>query len=233
MFSLNDESLVKQSCLDYNVREYEKSWMSVMYKIQKLFGNTDMVKAGMQKLYHIRWEALLRNSDTDSKLRSYSKFKKYFKMENYVLQFPLSLRQNLTKLRISAHTLAIETGRYVLPSKIPVEKRKCFHCGQIEDEFHMIFCCDLYTDERLYLEKTLHDSTFLSLLPTDEMFCTLISCLNGDYEIGKAMCEFINSCFLKRSLALSMKKEKDIYLRPELTVTKFGRHSKRPSRFDI
>ena len=93
-----------------------------------------------------------------SKLRSYSKFqKKTFTFENYIKQFPLSMRRILTKFRISAHNLAIETGRYTKPIKIPIENRKCFHCSQVEDQFHVIFECNLYSEERLDFFETLQN----------------------------------------------------------------------------
>ena len=65
--------------------------------------------------------------------------KKSFILENDLLQFPFHVRRNLTKLRISAHNLAIETGRYSRPIETPIEKRLCFHCKQVETEFHFIF----------------------------------------------------------------------------------------------
>ena len=43
-----------------------------------------------------------------------------FHMENYILQTQLSHRRNFTKIRISCHPLAIETGCYTMP-KTPVE----------------------------------------------------------------------------------------------------------------
>ena len=154
-------------------------------------------------------------------------------MENYIIQFLLIYRRNLAKFRISAHNLAIETGRYTRPIKTPIENRKCFHCGQIEDEFHMIFYCDLYNDERCNLARILSDSTILTLIPSEDNACNLMSCMNGDFEVGKAICEFINDCFSKRSKILSIKKENEIYLRPLVTVTNSGRLSKRPTRLDL
>ena len=233
LFDLNDESLVKQSCLDSSLDGNHKSWMVVMDRVKILFRNTATIRTEMQQMYKQKWEFLLNVNNPDSKLRSYSKFKKSFSVENYILRFPLYVRRNMTKLRISAHSLAIETGRFSVPNKTPIEKRNCFHCGQIEDEFHVIFNCNLYSEERSNLAITLLDFTTLTLDPSDETFCILMSCMNGDIEVGKAMCEFVNSCFAKRSVMLSLKNENEILLRPKITVTKSGRHSKRPSKFNI
>jgi hypothetical protein len=48
------------------------------------------------------------------------------------------LRRMLTKLRISAHSLAIETGRYGT-TKIPADQKFCKFCPtNVEDEVHFI-----------------------------------------------------------------------------------------------
>ena len=83
------------------------------------------------------WNSFINDCGDGDKLRTYSKYKSSFKLEKYVLHFPLHKRRNITKLRISAHNLKIETGRYTVP-KTPIENRKCFHFGMIEDEFHFI-----------------------------------------------------------------------------------------------
>jgi hypothetical protein len=50
----------------------------------------------------------------------------------------------LTKLRISAHSLAIETGRYGT-TKIPADQRFCKFCPiNVEDEVHFLFQCLQY-----------------------------------------------------------------------------------------
>ena len=148
------------------------------------------------------------------------------------MQFPLHKRRNLTKLRISAHQLAIETGRYAQP-KTPIDKRICFHCGLLEDEFHFIFQCSLYDEERHILEKSLLNFSELSLVPSDSLFCTLMSCMQGDLEVGETVCNYINTCFEKRTSCLNEKREKEIYLRPQSTITSKGRLSKRPIILDL
>ena len=50
----------------------------------------------------------------------------------------------LTKLRISAHSLAIETGRYGT-TKIPADQKFCKFCPtNVEDEVHFLFQCPQY-----------------------------------------------------------------------------------------
>ena len=51
----------------------------------------------------------------------------------------------LTKLRVSSHCLAIETGRYHKPTSLPVDQRLCAECGVLEDEVHFLCDCVRYS----------------------------------------------------------------------------------------
>ena len=91
--------------------------------------------------YIQRWTSELQSST--GKLRTYKIIKKDFKLERY-LYLPSYLRIPITRLRVSAHGLRIETGRYTLP-KTPGEERVCWNCKDyIEDELHFLFNCPLY-----------------------------------------------------------------------------------------
>ena len=51
----------------------------------------------------------------------------------------VSVRQKVTKFRLSNHRLAIETGRH---DGLPPDRRFCHFCpGQVEDEAHFLFKC--------------------------------------------------------------------------------------------
>ena len=67
------------------------------------------------------------------KLRSYIVFKRDFFLEKYLFQETLVSRKNLTRLRMSFHKLAVESGRF---NKTPFENRLCVMCdkGLVEDE---------------------------------------------------------------------------------------------------
>ena len=45
-------------------------------------------------------------------------------------------------------TMPVETGRWTKPVKTPLNERICFICGVLEDEFHFILECPLYSDLR-------------------------------------------------------------------------------------
>ena len=60
----------------------------------------------------------------------------------------------IAKLRLSSHSLNIESGRH---HGVPRGERKCLYCNlnDIEDEFHFIFKCPLYNELRiLYIPHT-------------------------------------------------------------------------------
>ena len=51
------------------------------------------------------------------------------------------------RLICSSHRLGIETGRWQRP-QIPRENRKCSACNKIDDEYHFLLECTLFTDYR-------------------------------------------------------------------------------------
>ena len=84
-----------------------------------------------------------QNINTSSKLESYSKYKSILEYEKY-----LDCIQNnkhriaLTRLRCSAHKLAIEEGRH---RNVDRNNRVCTKCnmGLIECEYHFVLVCPL------------------------------------------------------------------------------------------
>lgn len=105
-------------------------------------------------LFSEKWADVKNRSP---KLDFYNTLKKEFKFENYLLLQNYKYRNALTRLRISAHSLYIETGRYVRPP-IPREDRFCIFCkcnynhNVTESELHVITDCPLY-------HYTQHDTT--------------------------------------------------------------------------
>jgi hypothetical protein len=66
-------------------------------------------------------------SEESKKQKTYSStFKKNFVLENYIALTSLEKRRDFTKLRISAHKLHIESGRYYKP-KIPRDRSGDVH----------------------------------------------------------------------------------------------------------
>ena len=80
-----------------------------------------------------------------------------YKCEDYLRQVTnVQHRITLTKLRLSNHKLAIETGRYVRPYKKP-EERICPSCNkEVEDEIHFLTLCPAYQEKRSTLFEYLN-----------------------------------------------------------------------------
>ena len=79
-------------------------------------------------------------------------------------------------LMLSSHNLFIETGRQ-RPHCIPSEDRKCTTCNTIEEKYHFVIECSIFTDHRkrytskcywnnpsMYSLKQLFDCTNVSKL---------------------------------------------------------------------
>jgi hypothetical protein len=98
-------------------------------------------------------------------------------------------RNWLTKLRISAHRLHIETGRY---QGIPPHHKLCGQCDlrEVKNLIHFLLCCSKFREERQQLFRTISQSCniFLQLNPQENFHC-LMTC--EDLSILKELCHFI------------------------------------------
>ena len=127
-----------------------------------------------------------------NKLRTYWKFKSTHELEPYLVHVkPLNLRKNISKLRISAHDLSIERGRYHRPHKLPISERKCQFCGDVEDEKHVVIFCTQYTEARriLFDKINTEDDTFLRM-NSEEKFIKIMRC--GTNLICKALAKYLS-----------------------------------------
>ena len=116
-----------------------------------------------------KWDSSLCSNS--AKLIFYKSFKSTFVYENYLnLVKSRKERVALTKIRISAHRLAIEKGRYAKPRPIPREERWCLFCkllnhNHIGDELHMFTQCPKFDTERqLLYQKVLNICPTFSLM---------------------------------------------------------------------
>ncbi len=84
---------------------------------------------------------------SSSKLKLYSSLKTDTGLENYLLHISnVKHRQSLTRLRLSSHSLNVETGRH---RKLVREDRICTLCRNgVEDETHFLITCPFYKDVR-------------------------------------------------------------------------------------
>ena len=151
----------------------------------------------MESLYNTAWFKLINGEGkVSNKLKTYCQFKHNFNLSEYLtIGIPVKKRRLLTKLRISAHSLHIETGRY---NKIQAENRLCNFCSDsvIEDEYHFMLACSRYTNIRNKLLSTLraHDPTFNQLDDRDT-FIYLMTCNTGDCLVTNAVTNYIDQAF--------------------------------------
>ena len=95
--------------------------------------NYASIKQQILDVYKQTWYAKINNS---SRVSSYCLFKHDFIAEKYLSCINENkYRVTYSKLRLSSHDLAIETGRYINSER---QYRKCLQCniGVVESEYH-------------------------------------------------------------------------------------------------
>ena len=139
-----------------------------------------------------------------SKLRTYAKVKTEIGMEKYLLEIKnTDIRSKVTKLRLSNHRLAIETGRHAIP-KVPKEERFCPFCkGQVEDEYHFLFECQNMKHLREELLKPIVSISGFEFFPKDIKLKTVL--LDPQYDT----CKFIAQGMELRDFLASKPRSKD------------------------
>jgi hypothetical protein len=159
------------------------------------------ISGKLKEMYKNQWIKAINieypNGRDGNKLRTYSKFKKEFKIENYIMICKnKSERSAFCKLRISAHRLMFETGRHYRPKLAP-GNRFCPSCndGSIEDEKHFLLTCKLYESKRAAflndLQTILPD---IFLLEEDKLFIVILNCYHGDTEISSIVASYVKQC---------------------------------------
>lgn len=139
---------------------------------------------------------IFKNQTTDSKLNTFANCYNEFSLQSYLdLNLSKSIVKNLTKLRISAHTLLIEKGRYFRP-KLCRNLRLCSLCNKIEDEEHFLLFFKKHDTLRSNLFSNLNLD--LSTLQNDsETTSSTFNKLMNPKSISetKFICSFIESAF--------------------------------------
>ena len=153
-----------------------------------------LIKKNLKTRYSNYW---MKNINEESakpnnkkKLRTYKLFKTQFKEERYLNVIKnKDWKISLTKFRVSAHNLLIETGRH---HNIKVEDRICKHCNQkeIEDERHFLIECSKYASLRqTMMQEVLHLYPNIKNMSTLEQFCWIMNCETD--KVMYALAEYI------------------------------------------
>ena len=112
-------------------------------------------------------------------------------MEKYLLLLKSpEHRKNIARLRISAHRLRIEQGRY---QGIPYHNRTCLRCGsnEVDDEKHFLLSCKSCMLKRNSFDMTVNCiCPNFSLLSPDDKLIWLCNAENVDILVQ--ICELMN-----------------------------------------
>ena len=88
------------------------------------------------------WHSRLEESSRAVFYRSIASFKFQPYLEHLNVN---KFSQALSKIRVLSHRLEIEAGRWARPHSTPINDRKCLVCQVLEDEYHFIIECQMYT----------------------------------------------------------------------------------------
>ena len=161
-----------------------------------------------KKLYQTLFDQFHQNAfaairDENSKLRTYALVKTEIGLENYLIDIKnVKLRFQLSRFRLSNHSLKIEIGRH---NGIPKDQRYCAFCENIvETEIHFMLDCPLYDPMRTKLIEYVNRENLLFQFYTKEQkFAYLLS--KADQRV---IAEFIYKNFeLRTFLSKSPKRE--------------------------
>ncbi len=109
-----------------------------------------MLKRCFHDNYEEKWSGDLElcTEESNKKLRTYKDFKEVLKFELYLTIENPKYRIAISKLRMSAHSLAIETGRH--KSQSPSD-RLCSTCNVPGTEIHHVMFCSKFDNLRTKL----------------------------------------------------------------------------------
>ena len=151
--------------------------------------NTKVTSKFLENYFLEEWAQNL-NQHSDGKLCSYILFKSNFGCEKYLSVIQnFELRKYLTRLRLSAHSLRIEKGRY---QGIPRHSRTCLRCssGAVEDEIHFLLnCCSLDNNRSKLLTCISKNCVNFQKLNETEQFIWLMT--NENKDILFELCTYI------------------------------------------
>lgn len=119
-----------------------KSFYDLSVPLEELHDYGKFIKSKLYACFSIYFDNQLRKgNDNSGKLRTYCKIKRNFVFERY-LEKIVNVRHRcaVTRLRVSAHKLPVESGRY---KNIAYQDRKCNLCSSTDvgDEYHYLMSC--------------------------------------------------------------------------------------------
>ena len=143
---------------------------------------------------------MTREADQNNIMRTYQKFKtiENCKCDDYLRQVTNTRhRITLTKLRLSNHVLAIETGRYLRPFKKPVERICPMFKLEMEDEYHFLTLCPAHQEKRNVVFDNLKNEHLIrrNKISPNEICMFLINLPKDQPETQKLKVKHVFECF--------------------------------------
>ena len=177
--------------------------LSKKYNIDpNVYTYNDKTKAEIRKKIRSQfiasWKADLQDQRKYPILRFYSIIKNDFGQGKYLSLISNNKYRNaMSRFRASSHTLEIERGRYTTPIT-PINERVCPKCNVVENEYHFLLNCQLYSEERraLYDKITKILPEFPNLLEPNRLVFLLC---NEHDTILSWVGKFIYESFNKRT----------------------------------
>jgi len=119
------------------------AWIFQTVGNNKLF--LELVKRRVDDQYI---QKLYEDINSSSRAKTYKLFAN-LKFQPYLDILTITkYRKATSRLKMSSHRLQVESGRWHKPASIPISERKCTICNKLEDEYHFMFECSLYTELR-------------------------------------------------------------------------------------
>ena len=143
-------------------------------------------KLRLRDMYMQDWRGTLYNKP---KCRSYCHYVDSLKYHTYLSDIHIEKhRIALSRLRVSAHRLRIETGRWERPP-LAVATRKCYFCDNLEDECHFVLECPAYEELREryipYRFRCKSMYNFIQLMSSEDssVVCSLAAFIYKAFEL--------------------------------------------------
>ena len=139
-------SIGMSNCFD-NIANANHTW----------FKNT--IKLKINDSYNQIWSAYVFSNSTCLNYRAMTEHKH---LQSYLMNLPSQYMYAILKFKCANHRMPIVSGRH---NGIPVDERKCNLCdlndhfNKIGDEFHYLFNCPFFKDDRVrYLKRYFYTS---------------------------------------------------------------------------
>jgi len=182
-------SLVKDLLFSYGLGCY---WESQNVCNPKLF--LSLFEQRVHDIFLQEWRGDVSNT---SDFRLYKYVKTEFEFELYLDMNNVAYRVAISKIRLSSHRFHIERGRWG-KSRLEGKLRVCEVCDIIEDEFHCLFVCPRFANER---EGSMTDSILDKL--SRQGFLRLLKSRDNNalYKLGR-LCNKIIAQYGKELMEL-------------------------------